>query len=83
MGFQVKRDDTGKEQVFSDNATFIWDAVDESDAETQGFFRGYVVSPNVLTFLNILENIVITYYITGKNKSLDTCPVLFLAIFCH
>lgn len=30
--------------IYSDNATFIWDRVDESDVESQGFFRGYMVS---------------------------------------
>jgi len=35
---------TGKQEVYSENATFVWNAVDESEAETQGFFRGYMVS---------------------------------------
>lgn len=40
--FRVLEKD-GVPLVFSDNATFIWNKVDESDVETQGFFRGYMV----------------------------------------
>lgn len=34
----------GVPMVFSDNATFTWNKVEESDVESQGFFRGYMVS---------------------------------------
>ena len=47
LGFQVMLDAEGNEMVYSDNATFVWNAVDESDVETQGFFRGYMVCERV------------------------------------
>lgn len=52
-GFAVKLDETGQEMVYSDNATFVWNAVVETDAESQGFFRGYMVGVICTLFLGL------------------------------
>lgn len=50
-GFRIGKTNKGEEMVYADNVTLIWDAVDESEQETQGFFRGYVVSGHFLLIL--------------------------------
>ena len=42
-GFRLQKKN-GVPMVYSDNATFVWNKVEESDVESQGFFRGYMVS---------------------------------------